>query len=116
MAAYAATATLEHPGKSERLHLSRLGIAYGQVNVTNYNSTLVEITGITNLFRSDPTVVVILDGPSDEGYHGTWVQASGSIKCWAGVDASATADGPEVELTDDTDAGSFNFLAIGVAR
>lgn len=80
MAAYAAAATLVGTRSALRLQHSRIGVLFGTVNVTNYNSTLVEITDITGHFRADP--IVVLGGLSDSGYAGEWIDATQSIKCW----------------------------------
>jgi len=100
MAAYAAAVTLNH--RRTRTIDSGLKVIYGSVNVSNYNQTLAEITGITGHFKGTPTVV--LESLSDNGYGGTWVAASGSIKCWSAENT---------QMSNDTDAGAFNFIAIG---
>ncbi len=115
MAAYAATVTLDHPGGAMPLREQRMGIALGSVNITNYNQTNVEITGITNLFRTGATVRVILDGSSDAGYVGQWDATNGTIVCYY-ADYDAGADGALIEAASDVDAGAFNFIALGVAR
>lgn len=79
MAAYAQTTVIDLR-TSERLHLSRLAILYGTIDVTNYNTTLAEITGITSRFRGTPRVM--LGGISTLGFMGTWIAASKSVKCF----------------------------------
>lgn len=79
MAAYAATVTLDHrrPYKiGNDLRLIR-----GTVDITNYNTTLAEITDITKKFVNSD-VNVILGGLTDNGYLVAWVVASKSIKAW----------------------------------
>lgn len=105
MAAYAASVTLNH--RRTQIFGSGLKIIYGSVNVSNYNQTLAEITDITDHFKGTPTVVI--ESVSDGGYWGTWVAASKAIKCWIQTGTAAAA----AQLSSDTDAGAFNFIAIG---
>ncbi len=81
MAAYAASVTLVGTRSSLRLQHSRIAILFGTVNVTNYHATLVEITGISDLFRGT-AYIVNLGGLSDTGYAGEWIDATQAIKCW----------------------------------
>lgn len=77
--AYTAAVSIE-TRSALRLQHSRVAILYGQINITSYHATLAEITGITNLFRATP--IVVLGGPSDEGFVGLWVPASKAVKCF----------------------------------
>jgi len=79
MAAYAATATLPDL-KAKKLAGTGLGIVRGTVTLSNYNSTLAEITGITGMFRSAPTV--ILGAVSSLGYLVAWDTTSKAIKAF----------------------------------
>lgn len=79
MAAYAATVTAPDL-VAKKLASTGLGILRGSVDVTNYNQTRAEITGITNRFRSAPNV--ILGGVSSNGYLVAWDSATKSIKAW----------------------------------
>ncbi len=84
MAAYASTVTARMR-KAIKLGDGLVGYS-GQVDVTNYNSTLAEITAITGKFRDgDPEVM--LGGISDNGYLVAWDQTSKSIKAWYPVTA-----------------------------
>lgn len=77
----------------ERLSPS-LGIYVGKCDVTKYNSTLVEITGITKYFTNiahtgaEPVkypkgvLSVLPTGPSDNGHVFTWDSTKGAFKCW----------------------------------
>jgi len=102
MAAYAHTLTLSQP--KARPLTPGIGYLFGTINVTNYNSTLVEVV-IGNYFASAPKV--FLSSCSDAGYIGIWDAAGTSVKCWDQLDAAPG------ELADDVDAGSFDFIAIG---
>lgn len=113
MAAYAATVTLDDP-MPDLLSAKGLRIIRGVVNVTNYNTSLAEITGITGKFRSGaPTVV--LGGVTSNGLVAAWVPASKSIKAWFPTQQTAgTGNRAGVEATTDTNVGSVPFVAFGV--
>lgn len=111
MAAYAATVTL-----NQRVPIKLpggIGMVTGKVDVTNYNQTLAEITGITKFFRAAPTV--ILGGVSDSGFHGRWDATAKAVKVYTGDNDNA-ADGPSVQAASDVDAGEFDFVAFGASR
>jgi len=108
MAAYASSVTLDAP------HSKPVGVGVrmirGTVDVTNYNTTLAEITGITEHFRDTPTVIV--GGTTDNGYLVSWVAASKALKAWK-FDYDAVADGAAIEAVTDTDIGAVSFVAFG---
>lgn len=110
MAAYAATVTslLDRGRKIDQV--TGIGMFAGECNVSNYNTTLAEITGITGKFK---TVIAVVAGTSDEGYIFEWVDASGAFKAYT-FDYDAIADGPAIEAAIDTDVGSAHFIAIGL--
>jgi len=109
MAAYASSATIKSPTIEKLMVFGSLAMVRGLVTVSNYNSTLAEVTAITKFFKDNP--LVILGGVSSIGYIGHWVDASKSIKCWNfNYDA---ADGPAQEAANDTNIGVFPFIAIG---
>lgn len=110
MAAYAASVTLDQRKPVQLAGNPGLKMVTGVVDVTNYNSTLAEITGITGLFKTVHRVV--LNALSDNGYAGHWVPASGAVKCYI-FDYSNASDGPALELGADVDAGAFSFVAYG---
>lgn len=61
----------------------------GTVDVTNYNTTVAEITGITGkFFDGEPTVV--LGGISDNGYLVSWDPTDKGIKAWYPTKTLAT--------------------------
>ena len=109
MAAYAATVTFSIP-RVDRLGRYLAGIP-GTVDITNYNSTLVESTTITSKFRK--LYVVLVDGPTDNGYVVEWDATSNAFKAYQG-DYSQTADGALTECSDNTDVGAVQFFAIGL--
>ena len=113
MAAYAATVSLADR-IGQKLAGTPLRVLRGSVNITNYNPTLAEITGITQHFRSTPTV--ILGAVSTNGYACSWIPASKSIKCWEdNENATYLADQAFGEPAADVNIGSVEFIAIGVA-
>lgn len=86
--------TVSSPMKhAERISRS-LGMFIGKLNIDSYNSTLVEITGITKYFvdighTGDqaikyPKGVISCTptGPSDNGHVFTWDATNGAFKCW----------------------------------
>lgn len=109
MAAYAATVTLGNACGRGRIPLRGTGVAMigGTVDVTNYNSTLAEITGITKHFRRTDFVVV---GPTDNGYLLRWDATSKAFKAF-----KATGDsGAMAECGDNVDVGAAEFVAFGL--
>ena len=87
MAAYAATVTspLRKPIKIG----NGVGIYFGQINLTNYNSTLAEITAITGKFN-DKTPIVTLSGVSESGYICHWDPTSKAVKAFYPTAAAGT--------------------------
>ena len=107
MAAFAHTTTLDSTHAIETGGNKNLAVLTGTVDVTNYNSTNVAVTGVSNAFKSLLDVQLSL---SDNGYLGLWTGTS--IKCFL----LPTSAGPATELTDDVDAGAFSFMAVGIAK
>ena len=101
MAAYAASVTSEMK-RAERI-TQNLGIFVGTVDISNYNSTLVEIEDITGKFKE--VLAVFCSDVESAVNRGFWIAASGAIKL---VVASTGS-----ELADDQDAGEVDFVAIG---
>lgn len=104
MAVFAYTASLDQSYSEKTGGNKGLRILTGTVDVTNYNSTNVAVTHISNQFKHLLDVQLSL---SDNGYLGRWTGTS--IKCFL----LPTSAGPATELTDDVDAGVFQFVAIG---
>lgn len=104
MAAYASSVALLDES-SEKLAGTPLRVVRGTLTVSNYNSSLAEITGITKHFLTAP--IVVLGGVFSGGNHvGQWNAASKSVKAWV------TTTGAEV--ANDVNIGSVQFIAIGV--
>ena len=80
MAAYAATVALDQRTAIQMAN-NAFKLLSGSVAITNYNSTLAEITGITKMFAGDAPRV-ICDGVTSNGYLAIWVAASKALKCF----------------------------------
>tara|TARA_Y100000310_G_C20538270_1_gene741962 strand:- start:692 stop:1018 length:327 start_codon:yes stop_codon:yes gene_type:complete len=107
MAAYAATVVLIPDVRPFKLG-NGIGMIKGTVAITNYNSTLVEITDITGRFRDTP--IVIVGGATTTGYVLGWERATKAFQAWeAGADAAALD-----EVGNDTDVGVAEFVAFGL--
>lgn len=107
MALYAATVT------SKMLHAVRVGkfgILAGEVDITNYNTTRIAITGISGKFKS---IIGCVAGPSDLGFMFEWIDVDNAFKAYLG-DYNNAADGPLIEVGVDIDVGSAHFIAFGL--
>ncbi len=92
-----------------------LRVLFGLVDVSTYNSTNVEISGITKHF-SNTSPHVVIDGISDNGFMGRWDPTNGTIVCYA-LDGTLSVTASSTSLTeaqDGVDVGVFNFIAIGL--
>ncbi len=109
MAAYAATVTsaMRHAVKIDMV--AGVNMYAGKIDLTNYNTTLAAITGISGKFRS---VIAVIASTTDEGYILEWIAASNSFKAYR-FDYNNAADGPAIEAPTDTDIGAADFIAIG---
>ncbi len=108
MAAYAAAVTSVMKRAVKIDAVQGIYMYAGQCDVTNYNTTLAEITGITGQFKS--IIAVVAEGVAENGWVPHWVTATGSFKCF-----EVGADGPMLEATNDDDVGTFEFVAYGLA-
>lgn len=106
MAAYAATITVDTP-RANRIGNTNIGIISGTCNITNYNQTLAAITAITGKFSGGLRVVA--EGASANGYVVTWNVAGSAFKAWKEGDAA----GALVQVANDVNVGTFNFIAMG---
>ena len=112
MAAYAATVTVD-VAKPDRIGRN-YGIVTGTVDITNYNSTVAEITDITKYFLDNSISVTVAPcGVTDNGYWLSWDKTNKAFKAYKG-DYSASVDGPAVECADDLDVGAVPFIAVGI--
>lgn len=108
MAAYAATVT--PAAQSVRKLPNGFGLIFGQCNITNYNQTLVEITGITKFFKA-ATLQVISEGVTSNGYCVKWDTAGKSFKSYA---TGAAAGNAMQQTANDVNIGSVSFVAFGM--
>lgn len=117
MAAYASTTTID-TAKAERIS-SNLWMLTGICDVTNYNTTLVEIKGITRYFVSGRTFSV-LGGLSDNGHLLIWNRTSKAFKAYRtalGTTAGnitivgGQAAGAALQIEPDTAAGVLGKTA-----
>ena len=114
MAAYASTVTLGM-NKVQRIRGTNWGFIAGTIDITNYNATTTEETGITKHFKSYTVggstlkCFLITEGTTDNGYAIEIIPSTGKFKAWK--EASA---GPAVQASDDTDVGAANFWAVGL--
>lgn len=91
MAVYAATITSPQR-HAERIGNSAIGIYAGSCNLSNYNTTLAEITAITGKFLSGGFLTVTADGETSNGYTVKWDTAGKAFKAWkTAVTASSAA-------------------------
>ena len=107
MAAYAASVSSLMKRAVKIDAVMGIGIYAGRVNLTNYNSTLAEITGITGKFKS---MIAVVPGVAEGGDWLEWVHASGAFKAYV----SNATTGVTEEVAADVDVGEFDFVAIGL--
>lgn len=112
MAAYAATVTPTSTQVNKVRGVGGFAFLHGTVDITNYNQTLAEVTGITKYFRGTPTVVV--SGISDNGYHVRWDVTGKSFRAYYGTNTLAGQAAAE-QVASDVDVGLVHFIAVGVA-
>ncbi len=110
--AYTATVTVDFP-QPKQLPRFGEGVISGTVTISEYNSTLAEITGITKYFKRIHGVAPM--GVTTSGYPLNWDNSEKAFKAFKG-DYSASIDGPLVEASDGTNLGSVKFLAFGIAK
>lgn len=80
MAVFAYTASLVTRVPKKLLGFPGVGMVFGSITISNYNSTRVEIAEISKAFPSGLTVLT--GGMSSNGYETVWDVASKSIKCF----------------------------------
>lgn len=123
MAAYASTVTLYTPNVQR---ISRdLGIIAGRIDITNYNATTTEETGITRYFKPSG-VAAITKGilslqviSSENGYFLSFNKATGKFKAWrygggttaGNITVGGGAAGEALGITPDTNAGALTKAA-----
>ena len=114
MAAYASSVTLAS-NKVQRIRGTNFGFIIGTIDITNYNATTAEETGITKHFKAYTIgggtlkCFLIAEGTTDNGYAIEFIPSTGKFKAWK--EASA---GAKTEASDNTDVGAANFWAVGL--
>lgn len=108
MAAYASTVTLDHP-TALRLASNNFKLLSGQCNITNYNQTGAEITGITKFFGGDAPRV-ISDGFSTNGYMIRWNRTDKCFHAYYPTKA-ITPTGTNAQVTGTISAGVIAVTA-----
>ena len=106
MAAYAASVTSLMRRAVKVDAVNGIGVYAGRVDLTNYNTTLAEITDITRKFRD---IIAVIGGTAEGGNWVEWVPASKSFKAYV----SNATSGVTEEVATDVDVGEFDFIAIG---
>ncbi len=112
MANYAASVTTPM-AQVERVSRS-LGVIAGKVTVSNYNTTLLEITGITKYFKASAvagftkgTVAVVSEGYSSNGYLVRWDNTTGAFRCFYAANAIS------IPVDSNVGAGAALLFASG---
>lgn len=110
MANYAATVTSPMV-QVERVSRS-LGVIAGKVTVSNYNTTLLEITGITRYFKTSAvagftkgTIAIVSEGFSTNGYLVRWDNTTGAFRCYYANNA--------ISIPVDSNVGAGAALLFG---
>ena len=95
-----------------------IGRYVGKCDVTNYNTTLAEITAITGKFRN--LLQVVCTTVSDNGFAARWDATGKAFKAYTPTnfsDQTPTADivaGAALEAAIDDDVGVVEFVAFGL--
>lgn len=87
MAAYASTVTSALLKGVKVDMVTGVYMFAGRCDVTNYNTTLVAITAISDKFRS--IISVVANAISDNGYLVEWINASSAFKAYYATAAAA---------------------------
>lgn len=121
MAAYAYSASMITRVAKKLLGFPGIGLVFGTITLSNYNSIRVEIVELSKPFL---TYIVLTAGMSSNGYETVWDTGSKSLKCYyANPQASGTctmtinggAAGTAIGI--DADANNFNLTkAAATAR
>ena len=117
MAAYASTVTAVMKRAVKIDQVLGIGMFVGECNITNYNTTLAEITDISKKFKS---VLAVVAAVSDSGFLFEWIDATKSFKAVTPTnvsDQTPTADiaaAGAAEAATDVDVGSAHFIAYGL--
>lgn len=116
MADYASTVTLAMP-RPQRLWGSGWGMLVGTIDITNYNSTTTEETGITKFFKAFTVggtslkCFLVCQSTTDNGYTLDFTPSTGTFKAYR---EAGTGSAARSEAANDTDVGAAEFLCVGV--
>ena len=118
MAAYAETTTSTMKRAVKIDMITGIGMFVGKTDITNYNTTVAEITDITKKFRN--LMQVICAGVSDNGYLVRFDATDLGFKAYYPTivsDQTPTADivaAAGTEVASDVDVGVVEFAAYGL--
>lgn len=110
MAAYAASITLDSP-RPGRLGNSPFGVLSGTCSLTNYNSTLAEITTITKAFLTGGKLRVVADGLSSNGYVVKWDTTGKAFKAYRSATPLMTTASGTVDHAVGATASSGTMIS-----
>ena len=115
MAAYASTVTLAMR-EAQRIKGTGWGLLIGTIDITNYNATTTEESGITKFFKSytvggSTHKCFVICGMTDNGYTVDFIPTTGKFKAYQ---EAGTAAGARTEASEDTDVGAAEFAAFGL--
>ncbi len=85
-------------GSAERISRN-IGVYAGKIDLTSYNTTLIEITGITKYFKTGGVagftqgiVAVVCDPVSENGYAVQWDYGTGAFKAYVSSGVAIPVD------------------------
>lgn len=106
MAAYAVTVTPDTPVVRKILGFFGISLLWGKATISNYNSTVAEVTGITGKFKNGAPRVLCL-GVSNGAVKQLvrWDDTAKAFKCYVPTTG--------VETANDVNVGDVGFIAIG---
>lgn len=107
MADYAATVTSKMRRAVKVDQVTGIGMFTGRCDLTNYNTTLAEITAISKKFKD---VLTVIAGTAEGGNWIEWDHTSNSFKAYV----SNNTTGVTEEVATDVDVGEFDFVAYGL--
>lgn len=105
MAAYACTVTPDTPVALKLLQFFGIGVLIGKANISNYNTTPAEVTGITKYFRTTPCVVPTGVSSGAVKQLVRWDRTAKAFKCYVPTTGAETAT--------DVNVGEVDFIAFG---
>ena len=100
--------TLTSP-KATRIASSPLGITFGSVNVTSYDTAHPALTALTGEFRT-ATGLSVVAGVSSGGFAIAWDSVTRSFKAY---NSNGAAPAALLEAANGAAVGTFTFIAVG---